>query len=147
MAEDGYDKQLEAIRAEADAAYKNQNSAAWSDSCQRLLKVSERLESVLEEGGPAAPPPDPNQLLISLSQQLAALEKFAKQKKRYESFQEDFQKAAAALKNIDPKAPDAMSQIRDWYFIRFSDLQQRLEAPETIGIPGWRGQKGKPSHV
>jgi hypothetical protein len=46
---------------------------------------------------------------------------------RHEAFKRDFAELATGLERINPKAPDAMSQIQDWYFIRLADLKKRLE--------------------
>ncbi|MEK9137137.1 MAG: hypothetical protein AAB393_08440 [Bacteroidota bacterium] len=132
----GYDKQLEAIRAEAEKAYTDQNTAVWKDSYNKVVKLCDRLEAIVKGGGDDGPPPDLGQILIALAQELAQLEKWAKDQGRYEKFKSDFQELSTALKRINPKAPDAMTQIQDWYFTKFSDLRQRLEAPETTGLVG-----------
>lgn len=136
VAEDGYDKQLAAIRAEAEKAIAAQNTAAWKDSFSRLAQLCERLERLAAsgEGGGQAPPQNPGALLLSLARELAALEDWAKHDGRYAKFESEFRDLAAALQRIKPDAPDAMSQIRDWYFTKYSNLRRRLDAPEVDGL-------------
>ena len=57
---------------------------------------------------------------------------------RYKNLEGDFKDLAACLKRIDPKAPDALSQIRDLYVTKFEDLRQRVyraESKDDEGIP------------
>ncbi len=132
IAQEGFDKQIEMICAEADKAYKAQNLAAWKDNYNRLDGLCKRLENLL----PPPPPPDPTSLLFSLASSLAGLERKARDDGKYEIFRGDFEKLAAQLKQIDPKAPDAMNQIRDWYFSGFEELRKRLDVPKRdIGLP------------
>jgi molecular chaperone DnaK (HSP70) len=136
VAEDGYDKQLAAIRAEADKAIAAQNTAAWKDSFKRLVQLCERLERLASsgEGQSQAQPQNPAALLLSLARELAALEDWAKHDGRYSKFESDFKDLAAALQRINPNTPDAMAQIRDWYFTKYSNLRRRLDAPEVDGL-------------
>ena len=132
IAQEGFDKQIEMICAEADKAYKAQNLAAWKDNYNRLESLCKRLEGLL----PPPPPPDPTSLLFSLASSLAALERRARDDGKYEIYRSEFEKLAAQLKQIDPKAPDAMNQIRDWYFSGFEELRRSLDVPmRDPGIP------------
>ena len=45
----------------------------------------------------------------------------------YEKFKREFKQVGDALKCIDPKAPDAMNQIRDWYYSKYEELRRHLE--------------------
>ena len=129
--DDGYDRQMEAIRGEADKAYGAQNSAAWKEACRKLdglLQTLGRIES--NGGGGPKPQPDPRNLLIELGQALEALEKIARENGRYEELKEGFVKAADSLKNIDPQAPDAMSKIYDFYMTIYEVLRKKVTDDE-----------------
>lgn len=139
VAEEGYDKQLQAIRSEAEKAYTTQNTAAWKESFTKVVALCDRLESLIDTDG-NGPPPDPASLLLGLARELAQLERWAKDQGRYAEFRQDFEQLAQDLKKIDPKSPDAMTQIRDWYMTKFSDLQRRLKAPDTKGLTRVPGQ-------
>lgn len=134
-AKDGYDRRLAAFKTEAGKAETAQNSAAWKDAFQKVCKLCEELEGYLpRSGGGAEVPPDPNMLLINLAQSLRNLADHARERGVFEKFKADFKEVGDALRRIDPKAPDAMNQIRDWYYTRFEDLRKRLEAPEQKGL-------------
>ena len=128
VAQDGYDKRLEAIRAEAEKAYIAQNSTVWKESFDNVVKLCDELDRLK----PPPPPPDPIVLKRSLEYELKALETEAEDAGRYKELEKDFKKAAMDLSQIDPKAPDAMFQIRDWYFTQFEELRKRLGAPEPV---------------
>ena len=136
-ASDGYDKRLEAICQEAEAAYASQNEAGWADSYQKLVRLMEELKGQLSQrsGGGGGAPPDPNAYLLDFAQRLADLEQEAKDRGRYLELQEEFEEAAAALKAISPQAPDAMSQIRDWYFSKYGELHRRVRQSKPSGLP------------
>jgi molecular chaperone DnaK (HSP70) len=139
IAKDGYDQQIEAIRSEAGKAYAAQNPAAWKESYDKMIQVCDRLSALAEKGqkaGGDAPPPkqDPVVLLIQLANELAALEKTARNQKRYQKFEGDFKDLGEKLRRIDPKSPDAMSEIRDWYFTGFQKLKAAVEKAEEDGI-------------
>lgn len=140
-AREGYDKQLDAICTEAKKSLAAQNTAVWKDSYNKLVALCDRLHRVAQprEGG-GSDRQDPAATLLSLARELDALEKWAKEQGRYPKHKNRFADLAADLKGIDPKASDAMNQIRDWYFTnftKFADLKQRLEAPEQKkGIVG-----------
>jgi molecular chaperone DnaK (HSP70) len=139
VAEDGYDKQITAIRSEAEKAYTAQNSAAWKDSYRKLATLCDRLEGLIEKsegGGGQQPQQDPGTLLLILARDLMALEEWAKDEGAYAQYEGEFRDAAAALKRINPDAPDAMNQIRDWYLTKFDRLRQRLKAPQGTGLVG-----------
>jgi len=135
IAQEGYDKQIEAIQSEADKAYKEQNLAVWKDSYDKLAKLVDRIEDLTDDGDGGGPAPEPAQFLLSLALALNRLETSAKDNGRYHRFQKEFQDLATSLTLIDPKSADAMSQIRDWYRTKFQDLKNRLDAPDTEGIP------------
>jgi actin-like ATPase involved in cell morphogenesis len=133
---DGYDKQIEAIRAEGGKAYTAQNPAAWKESYEKLVGVCDKLAAMAEKGkggGTEQPKQDPVVLMMQLSKELEALEKSAKASGKYVKFQDDFIDLAAKLKAIDTKSPDAMSEIRDWYFTGFQRLKVALEKPDADG--------------
>jgi hypothetical protein len=130
---EGYDKQIEAIHAEAEKAYREQNSAAWKDAYDKLADLCQRLEGLVGGGGGGEQ--NPAQLIMILAQQLEQLERWARANKVYEQHQRKFEELLEALKRIDPNSPRAMAEIQDWYFVKFQGLKKELEAPETIGIP------------
>ncbi len=130
VARDGYDKRLAAIRAEAEKAYIAQNSTVWKESFDKVVKLCDELDALK----PPPPPPDPIMLKRSLEYEFKALETDAKAKGRYQEFESDFKTVAAALNQIDPKAPDAMFEIRDWYFTQFEELRKKLGAPEPTSV-------------
>lgn len=130
-AQDGYEERLSAIRAEADQSYAEQDTAAWKDSYNRIVQLCDTLDGMLGREGP---PPDPASLLIALARELAALERTARDRGRYEKLKDDFAAAAASLKNIKPDASSAMAEIRDWYVSRLDPLRKRIEDPGD-GIP------------
>jgi hypothetical protein len=130
---DGYDRQLEAIRAEAAKAYEDQNSAAWKDAHDNVQKLCRQLKRITGDGG-RRQEQDPNLILIALQRELAELEDWAKNDNCYARFRSEFDELSKDLKKIDPQAPDVMGQIRDWYFVRFEGLRQRVKAPETDGL-------------
>lgn len=129
---EGYDKQIEAIQAEAEKAYREQNSAVWKDAYDKLADLCQRLESLTGGGGGGEQ--SPAQLIMTLAQQLEQLERWARANGVYERHRRDFDELLEALKRIDPNSPRAMAEIQDWYFVKFQGLKQRLEAPETIGL-------------
>ncbi len=137
-AKDGYDKRLAAIRQEADKAYTGQNSAAWKEACGRVAKLCDELEGMLQSacggGGGAQQPQDPAALLVALGQNLAKLAQYAKDQGKFAKFKDEFREAGDALKRIDPRAADAMAQIRDWYYTRYEELRKKLDAPESTGL-------------
>lgn len=135
VASDGYDRQLEAIQTEAIKAYSAQNGAVWKESYEKLQEICDRLEAVAKPDD-VTPPTSPGVLLLSLARELATLESWAKEGSRYPEFAGAFNDLAVSLKRIDPKGADALTQMRDWYFTKFSDLRQRLEAPKVTGLIG-----------
>jgi actin-like ATPase involved in cell morphogenesis len=126
VAQDGYDKRLAAIQAEADNAYATHNTAAWKESFDKVVKLCDELDHLK----PPPPPPDPIVLKRSLEYELKDLERQAKAMGRYQELEDEFQEAREGLSRIDPRAPDAMLQIRDWYFTHLEELRKRLGAPE-----------------
>jgi molecular chaperone DnaK (HSP70) len=141
LREDGYDHQLEAIRKEADEAYGVQNSVAWGEANRKMEALSQNLARLQGEvGGQGAsqlPPPDPASLVLDLSRSLTDLERVAKEKGRYEGYREEFEECAVSLKKIDPKVPDAMSRIVDWYRTKYEPLMNKV-----TGEDDGRGAKG-----
>lgn len=129
---EGYDKQIEAIQAEAEKAFREQNSAAWKDAYDKLADLCQRLEGLAGGGGGGEQ--SPAQLIMILAQQLEQLERWARANGVYERHRHDFEELLEALKRIDPDSPRAMAEIQDWYFVKFQGLKQRLEAPETVGL-------------
>lgn len=139
-AHDGYDKRLDAIKSEAEKAYASQNAAAWAEADKRLGALAEEVERQIQQGtGAESAPPDPAQILLMLERDLANLAGWIKAEGRYEAFRQEFEALAADLKKIDPKAPDAMTQIRDWYSTKFLDFRKRLEAPDGEDLTGRLG--------
>jgi molecular chaperone DnaK (HSP70) len=139
VAQDGYNRQLEAIRSEAEKAYNAQNGPVWKDSYNQLVNLHGRLRGLIEDA-PSQVPPNPEAIVVELGRELAALESWAKSQGRYMKFKDRFEDLESSLQRIEPKAFDAMSQIRDWYFTRFSDLRKRLDAPESeMGLVSLEG--------
>lgn len=138
IAKDGYDQQIEAIRAEGEKAYTAQNPAAWREAYEKMVKVCDRLTSLAEKPviGDAAPQQDPVVLLLQCGKELEALEKSekAKNKARFQEFEGQFKDLATRLQRIDPKSSNAMGEIRDWYFTGLNKLKEDLERPETDGV-------------
>ncbi len=56
---DGYNQRLQAIRTEAEKAYKDQNTAAWKDSYNKVVKLCDDLEALKGDKGGDGPPSDP----------------------------------------------------------------------------------------
>ena len=136
VADEGYDHQLAAIRSEAEKAYTNQNTASWKEAFTRVVALCERLEAAVPQtGGSGGDAPNPAALLLALARELSALEQSARDQGRYAAFRTDFETLARDLQAIDPKAPNAMSQFRDWYLTKLADLRKRLNAPEKTGLP------------
>jgi actin-like ATPase involved in cell morphogenesis len=137
VAKDGYDKHLAALRAEAEKAYTDQNPAVWKESYTKVAHLCDQLEALgRPDDGGGDGQPDPGKLLIELAKELDALAERARNVGRYAEFEDEFKDLAAALKRINPDAPDAMRQMADWYLTKFSDLQHRLGAPQRRGILG-----------
>ncbi len=137
--DDGYDRQLEAIRKDADEAYGAQNSAAWKEASRKLdvvLQSLDRLEGGGGTGGGSVqPPPDPRKLLVDLGMGLESLEKMARDKGRYEENKEEFKETADSLKKIDPQAGDAMNKIYDFYTTKYEPLMKKV-TDDQGGVPG-----------
>jgi hypothetical protein len=72
-------------------------------------------------------------LLMQLATELAALEKSAKARGRFAKFEAEFKDLGTRLQRIDPKSPDAMSEIRDLYFTGLMKLKAGLEKAEEDG--------------
>jgi actin-like ATPase involved in cell morphogenesis len=131
IGKDGYDKRLDAIVAEGSKAFGNQNAAAWKDAFGKLVKLHDEVEGLLDKGTDDGPPPDPAAILMALARELSQLERTARDLGRHGEFSERFKELAEGLKSINPRAQDAMIQIRDWYLTKFKDLETRLHAPGT----------------
>lgn len=145
IAKDGYGEQIEAIRAEGVKAYTAQNPAAWKESYDKLTAVGDRLSGLEEKGqksGGDQPKQDPVVLLMQLSRELDSLEKSAKSDGRYIKFQDEFTDLRGRLQRIDPKSPDAMSQIYDWYNTGLRALKEAMARPDADGTMS-RGAAGK----
>lgn len=127
--EDGYDSQLEAIQERANKAYKEQNSAIWKDSFKKLGRLCDELEKIGQVIIGKPPPPDPAQILLSLARELDRFKKQVKEddKEYYSKFEQDFKNLSDDLKKIDPKSPDAMIQVKDWYINKFGKLKEHIE--------------------
>jgi hypothetical protein len=153
LREDGYDRQLEAIRKEADEAYGAQSSATWQEANRRLEAVGQQLARLEGEAGGsgsnAPPPPDPANLVFDLGRGLVELERAAKANGRYAANEEEFRECAASLKKIDPKAPNAMSLIIDFYNTKYLPLVHKVTedqeggAARQGGFVGLEKQGGK----
>lgn len=130
VAEEGYQERRAAIRAEAEKAYTGRNTAAWKDSYEKLVRLCDDLERRVRKNEPPSPPPDPAQLLVQLERELAAAKDRAEKMGRYAEFEADFKKLGAELRDIQPKAPDVMIRIRDWY-TKFTDLVSEFGIPKT----------------
>lgn len=94
VAQEGYDRVLEELRAHAERAYTIQNIAAWKDSFNQVVKLCDRLEAIIETArsysvGQEAP--DPAMLLLSLAHELDALEKRYEDQDRYSKFKDEFE--------------------------------------------------------
>ncbi|MCD4786503.1 MAG: Hsp70 family protein [Candidatus Eremiobacteraeota bacterium] len=139
--EDGYDDQLEAIQERANNAYKEQNAAMWKDSFKKLGRLCDELYGITRPADAGQAPPDPAQILLSLARELENFKKQVKNddKERYFKFEQDFKNLSDDLKKIDPKSPDAMIQIRDWYVNKFGKLKEEVEKSvqedKDIGVP------------
>jgi actin-like ATPase involved in cell morphogenesis len=137
IAKDGYDQRIEAIRAEAAKAYAAQNPALWKESYEKLTTVCDQLAQLGEKAAStstaAAPKQDPAVFLMDFAEQLAKLEKSAKAMGRFEKFQPDFKDLGDKLQRIDPKSPDAMSEIRDWYTSGLLKLKADIAKAEEDG--------------
>jgi molecular chaperone DnaK (HSP70) len=134
-AQQGYDKQIEAIQTEAQKALQTENSAAWSDAYDKLSTVRERIEKITQKGGGDGPPPDPATWKLQFGQQLGQVEKAARAAGRYEPLKAKFDEAASSLTRIDPKSPGAVSELADWYNTKLRALAQELGGPGKEGIP------------
>ena len=130
---DGYDLQLGDIRKEAESAYKAQDGAGWKGCFNRVVKLADDVHGLLEPQGGG--PEDPAALLIALAKDLDTLRKMASDKGRLAELSSQFDAAAKALRQIDPKTPDAMDNIRDWYFHKFQPLYELVldEKPRPDG--------------
>jgi len=140
LAEAGYDRRLAAIRSEADQAYTMQQTASWKEAFSRLSAFCEEVEAAARvpqpQPGPGADScPSPAALLLALTRELGALEQTARDQGRYPEFRADFERLADDLQAINPKAPNAMDQLRDWYLTKLADLRKRLNAPVPTGLP------------
>jgi len=129
LAKDGYDKRLDAIAGEGAKAYSAQNAAAWKDAYAKLVKLHDEVEALQDEGKDDGPPPDPAMILMALARELSQLEATARELGRHKEFADRFRELAEGLKRINPRAPDAMIQIRDWYLTKYKDLETRLNGP------------------
>jgi molecular chaperone DnaK (HSP70) len=127
-AQEGFDKQIEMVCAQAEKAYMAQDLAAWKDTYNRLDSLCKRLEGLL----PPFPLPDPTYLSLGLASSLAALERRARDEGKFEMYHSLFNLLATKLSQIDPKSPDAMSQIHDWFFSDYEVLRDRLDAPLSV---------------
>jgi len=129
---DGYDKSLNVIQQNGEKAYVDQNPAAWKDAYNKLNKLFDELESLLQdgEGGCDGPHEDPNKILMSVKKELDDLEIRAREEGKYPEYENEFQALNDSLEKIDPKAQDAMGQIRDWYFTKYANLKNMLNAPK-----------------
>lgn len=133
IAEDGYDKQIDAIVNEGNKAFQAQDIAKWRDAYENIDELYNRLEKLAKKKTGAdddKPPVDIRQQIMMLNQMLNDLVASAKKRSRYEEFRNDFENLAERLKRINPDAPDANAQIYDWYFTGFEDLRARLDVPE-----------------
>ena len=144
---DGYDKQLEAIREQARKAYGEQNSAAWTQACERIDALLGTVNNLVREkgqgGGGSPPPQDPAGLLFQLGNGLLALERQAKEAGRYEELKQELEDARKSLEKIDPRAPDAMTKIRDWFFTVYESLRKKLDMAHSSETEGYVGIKRK----
>jgi hypothetical protein len=140
VAEDGYDRQLAAIRSEAEKAYVSQNSGAWKESFEKVVKLCDRLDALAgttDGGGEMSP----ETIVMQLSRALEDLEKWAREHGRYNKFAPDFEELADSLRKIDPKASDFRMRAIDWYNTKFANLKKRLQAPETTGYVSMSKEK------
>ena len=139
-AEDGYDDRLADIRKEAEDAYQAQNGAAWSDVYTRVVKLCDDVDRILEPAG-VGPPPDPSQILLQLATGLNQLRERAERSNKLDAeLEAEFNAAAASLKQIDPNAPDAMNQIRDWYMTKYEAIQEKVTG---VKPPQGEDEKGR----
>lgn len=122
--QDGYDRQIGAIRAEADKAYKDQNDQAWSDSFNKMVALCDRLHKLLPNGS-GARDLTPEEHVIQMSKILTMLHQMAIDADRYEEFEDRFEDLKDSLEKIDPKAADFSPKARDWYN-KFMNLQADL---------------------
>jgi hypothetical protein len=145
IAEDGYDKQIDAIVTEGNKAFQAQDVAKWRDAYENIDELYNRLEKLAKKKtGTDEPqkPADPRQQIMMLNQMLNDLVASAKKRSRYDDFRNEFESLANRLRRINPDAPDANAQIYDWYFTGFEDLRARLDVPERelgkVQIPGMK---------
>ena len=134
---EGYDNQLAAIRQEAENAYQMQDGTQWKASYNNLVDLCDRLQRRCakgEGGGGVQPPQDPAVLKLLLARGLSEMRSHAQALGRLADFESQFNEAAKSLEKIDPKAPDAMLQIADWYKSVFEVLRAKLDAPVIDGI-------------
>jgi ElaB/YqjD/DUF883 family membrane-anchored ribosome-binding protein len=138
VAQDGYDQQIKAIQDEAEQAFANQNGAAWKDAFSKMVKLCDRLDALIPSRGQQVQQ-DPAAILLSLEQQLNQLKQRAEALGCYRELEEEFEEVAKALERIGPQAPDAMNQIRDWYYTRYKNLENKvgtglLDKEKHVGI-------------
>jgi hypothetical protein len=128
LADEGFVQQIGAIRDEADAAYRTQNTASWKQAFAQMANLCDRLASLQPDDGRRREVTSPAELVVALGRDLVALETAAREENRLQEFQADFKALAADLRRIDVNAASAQTQIRDWYFTKFEDLRRRLNA-------------------
>ena len=132
-AEDGYDDRLIDIRKEAEDAYKAQNGPAWSEAYTRVVKLCDDVDRILDIR-PPPPPLDLNKILLDLATSLNQLRKQAKKDGKLDTeLEAEFNAAAASLKQIDPRAQDAMNQIRDWYMTKYQAIEEKVTGVKSSG--------------
>jgi len=131
---DGYDKQLEAIIREAEAAYKQQNPALWKQSTDRLRSKIADLRRQMKDTPDDLP--SPASLKIMLFGMLSDLEKWAKANGSFEAHKKELEEASEALKQIKTDDERAAQNLISWYQTTFLHLQNTLQAPAPEGANG-----------
>jgi actin-like ATPase involved in cell morphogenesis len=138
IAQEGFDKKIEALVREAEAAYAKQDPDAWKLGCQRLEDQIGQLERKIHKPSQLPPPP---LLKLQLLQGLVELETWARQeeangkKGTFQAHAQELKEAAASLKAIDVTGPEpeAYNRLIHWFQTTFMDLHNRLHAPDGTG--------------
>jgi hypothetical protein len=128
----GYDHQLQAIRDAGEKAFVDKNPGRWQEANNHLVNLRDRLQAILDRGkGGDGPPPDPQALKVELGKDLARLHSEAKRLGRLPALEREFQTCSEALKRIDPRAGDALSQISDYFFTKHQPLAFKVTGEES----------------